>query len=422
MRRLAVGALAVVALACTGCATGQTGAPSDASTDNATITGNVISDAGGPVEYWAEYGSTTAYGSQSAHATISAAPNLLTGVTVSIGGLTRSTLYHYRLCAQDGSQRGGPGCGEDRTVRTQAVGCGETVTTDVRLTGDLQCLTGPGLTIGADGVDVNLAGHAILGTIASGGAGPAGVANPAGFDDVTVRNGQITGVGTMFTATGASRNRLIRVDGRAAGTAVSVEGGADNEVRHGDLFGRSQAVSVRGSQRFVLADSQLDGFFNGGLALTGPDARILRNRFARAAGSFPITSALTLTGERATISDNVLTGPWSAGGIVVTGPGNRLIANEVSGATKPAVTPPNDMFGDGIVIGSFSAGVLVRGNRAHDNEGDGIVVQASDVRIGDNSATGNGGFGILAVPGVTDLGGNTASGNAAGQCVNVFCP
>jgi hypothetical protein len=50
MRRLAVGTLAVVAVACTGCATGQTGAPSDASTDNATVTGNVISDAGGPVE------------------------------------------------------------------------------------------------------------------------------------------------------------------------------------------------------------------------------------------------------------------------------------------------------------------------------------------------------------------------------------
>jgi parallel beta-helix repeat protein len=423
MRRPAVVALAVVAMACTGCATGQTGAPLDVSTDNARVTGNVISDAGGQVEYWAEYGPTTAYGSQSGHATTSVAPNALTGVTVSVGGLTRSTLYHYRLCAQDGSQRGGPGCGGDRTVRTQAVACGDTVTTDVRLTGDLQCFTGPGLTIGADGVDINLAGHAIAGTIASGGGGPAGVANAGGFDDVTVHNGRIGGLGAMFTATNASRNRLVRVDGTAAGTAISFDGGADNEVRHADLFGRSQAVSVRGSQRFVLADSQLDGFFSGGLTLTGADARILRNRFPRAAGAFPVTSALALTGERATISDNVVTGAWSAGGILATGPGHRLIDNEVSGATKPDVSPPNDVFGDGIVIGSFSAGVLVRGNRAHDNEGDGIVVGASDVRIGDNSANDNGGFGIDAVAGVTDLGGNTASGNGNPlQCRNVFCP
>ena len=411
-----------MAVTCTGCATGQTGAPLEVGPGDATVIGNVVSDAGGPVDYWAQFGPTTAYGSESGHQTVTVAKNAPTPVIVPIGGLARSTLYHYRLCAQDGSQRGGPGCGEDRTVRTQAVGCGETVTSDVRLTGNLECGTDIGLTIGADGVDVNLAGHAIGGSIASGGGGPPGVANPGGFDDVTVRNGSIGGLGAAFTATNASRNRLVRVEGRGAGTAVSFEGGSDNEVRHSNLFGRSQALSVRGSQRFVLADSQLDGSFSGGLALTGSDARIVRNRFPRAAGTFPVTSALTVTGERATISDNVVTGAWSAGAMLVTGPGHRVLYNEVSGATMPNVSPSNDVFGDGIVVGSFSADVLLRGNRAHDNEGDGIVVNASSARLGGNTADDNGGFGILAVPGVTDLGGNTASGNAAGQCANVFCP
>ena len=64
------------------------------------------------------------------------------------------------------------------------------------------------------------------------------------------------------------------------------------------------------------------------------------------------------------------------------------------------------------MINAFSAGALVRGNRAHDNEGDGIKVLASAARIGSN-----------AVAGVTDLGGNTASGNGNPlQCRNVFCP
>jgi parallel beta-helix repeat protein len=172
----------------------------------------------------------------------------------------------------------------------------------------------------------------------------------------------------------------------------------------------------------VLADSQLDGFFTGGLGLTGADARIVRNHFARAATTFPVASALTVTGERATISDNVVTGAWSAGAMVVTGPGHRVISNDVSGATDPDISPPADFFGDGIVIGSFSAGVLLRGNRAHDNASDGIDVNASGVRIADNTANDNGAFGIDAVAGVTDLGGNTASGNGNPlQCRNVFC-
>lgn len=407
---------------CTGCATGLTGSPAEVSTDNALVTGQVVSDAGGQVEYWVQYGPTRAYGLQSDHETVAVAQNAPTDVRPSFGGLTRSTLYHYRLCAQDASQRGGPGCGEDRTVRTQAAGCGETVSADIRLTGDLQCLTGPGLTIGAAGVDINLAGHAIVGTIASGGAGPTGVDNPGGYDDVTVRNGQIVGVGAMLSASGASRNRLLDVDGTAAGTAVTFVGGADNEVRRGNIFGRSLAVSVQGSQRFVLADSELDGFFTGGLVHTGDDARIVRNRFARASTTFPIARALDLTGARATIADNVVTGPWSGGAIVVTGPGHRVIENEVSGATVPDVSPPSEAFGDGIFVGAFSADVLLRGNRAHDNEGDGIDVRASQTRLDGNSATANGGWGILAVPGVTDLGGNSASGNGAGQCRNVFCP
>ncbi len=155
-------------LAATGCATGVTGSPRDIGPEGANLGGRVVSDAGGAVEYWVQYGPTTAYGSSSPHQTIAAAPqNQLVDVTVELAGLQRSTAYHYRLCAQDSQQRGGPGCGPDRRFTTQAVGCGETVAADVRLTGDLQCFTGPGLTVGADGIDIDLAGHGILGTIAS---------------------------------------------------------------------------------------------------------------------------------------------------------------------------------------------------------------------------------------------------------------
>ena len=70
MRRIAV-ALAALALGCAGCATGQTGDPTSVSHEGATISGDVISDAGGEVEYWVEFGTTTAYGSEGLHRTVS---------------------------------------------------------------------------------------------------------------------------------------------------------------------------------------------------------------------------------------------------------------------------------------------------------------------------------------------------------------
>ena len=96
--------------------------------DSASIDGTVVSDAGGQVEYWVQFGPTSAYGSESAHQTIATAENTPTGVRASVDGLARSTTYHYRLCAQDGSQKGGPGCGEDHRFKTQSFACGETVT------------------------------------------------------------------------------------------------------------------------------------------------------------------------------------------------------------------------------------------------------------------------------------------------------
>ena len=65
--------------------------------------------------YWAEYGRTRRNGSESEHRTTNTSQNTPVEVRVDITGLARSTRYHYRVCASDSQQRGGPGCGEDRT-------------------------------------------------------------------------------------------------------------------------------------------------------------------------------------------------------------------------------------------------------------------------------------------------------------------
>ena len=113
MARLALIVLAgLVALMFAGCATGETGSDVFLNASGATVDGRVASNVGGPVQYWVQYGTTQAYGSETPHATVNVQPNHPTIVFVTINGLARETLYHYSLCASDSQQgSGGPGCG-----------------------------------------------------------------------------------------------------------------------------------------------------------------------------------------------------------------------------------------------------------------------------------------------------------------------
>lgn len=54
----------------------------------------VISNVGGQVEYWLEYGPTKAYGSESEHRTVTTQQNVPASARVGIIGLSRSTVYH----------------------------------------------------------------------------------------------------------------------------------------------------------------------------------------------------------------------------------------------------------------------------------------------------------------------------------------
>ena len=117
----------VLAAVCTGCATGTTGSPNALSGTRAAVFGTVATNSGGDVEHWVEYGISTAYGSQTEHRTVALQKNSSQAVLLSIAGLQRSTTYHYRVCARDSQQSGGPGCGEDRQLTTTNVDCGDTI-------------------------------------------------------------------------------------------------------------------------------------------------------------------------------------------------------------------------------------------------------------------------------------------------------
>jgi parallel beta-helix repeat protein len=421
----------VGAIAFSGCAVGSTGAPTEVSVDRATIAGKIASTIGGQTAYWVEYGTTSALGSATPHQTVTVSKGTTEPVTVAVTGLARDTAYHYRLCARD-SEAGI--CGANLTFRTQDVVCGETVTRDVTLTGSLDCSfdsPGPfvgdnGLVIGADGLDIDLAGHSIQGPIFQGSGGVRGIDNSGGYDDVTVRDGGLGNWGDGVHLDGASRNVMTHLGVQGSPSGVSITGGSDNEIRSSDVTGRLNAIKADGQTGLVITNVTVAFGVAGGPALSiGGNNGLIDHNVIK---GFGFGSGMEVRGSENLIVGNTVTGQGGApatepGGIwLLSGSDNVVAENETSGSHLVTPGSTAGSVGDGIFVGPQVTGTLVRDNYSHDNEGDGIEVQNSATRLRGNRANHNGDLGIQAVAGVTDLGGNTASGNGNPlQCTNVFC-
>lgn len=412
MRRALLIAAVLAALAGTGCATGVTRGPGTITDHSALVTGIFVTNGEGRfVDSWVEYGPTKAYGFSTQHSTSELDPGAYWGSANDfLSGLQRGTTYHYRVCASDSTQVGGPGCGEDRQFTTQSFVCGDTVTTDVRLTGDTGCSGGPyALKIGADGVEIDLAGHALSGSVSQHGEGPAGIVNPDGYDDVRVRHGKLSFI-NAFSATSASRNRLLNVHVSAVAQGVDFSGGADNEVRRSDIVGYASGAVVASGSRFVLADSDVESVFSPGAQINGDDARIVNDHFPTAIDADHRAEALRVVANRAHVAGNHVTGKW-VGGFFLQGSNHVVVDNQLTG-----------VLGDGIFVDAFSNGVTLRGNTVTGAADDGIDVRAAGTRLEGNAAYDNGDWGIDGVAGVIDLGGNVASSNGQfAGCRNVVC-
>lgn len=412
----------MLALAVTGCATGITRQAENVTGTTARVTGQVISDAGGPVQYWVQYGPSTAYGSESAHATVDAPVNETVPAVIELTGLTRATTYHYRICATDSQQRGGPGCGADRTFITPNLECGDVITQDFRLSRSMTCgdfsFQIDGIVVGADGIDINLAGYTLTGPNSTtvDASTPVAVDNSGGYDGVTIHDGHLRAWGRAIRLEGASSNRIRGIEASSNTGGVEIIGGAGNVVRYSDIEGGAQGAGIgaRGSSGLVIADSVGSAW-----SVRGDDARIVRNEIRMGDIGFPPDPSfpcLAIAGNRNHVVLNSLSGCLSTGILLRAGGANALIENEVAGPPTTADTA------DGIRVEAFTAGTLLRDNYSHDHGDDGIDVRASSASLGGNRADNNGDLGIDAVPGVTDLGGNSASGNGNPvRCRNVVC-
>jgi len=379
---------------------------------------NFVSNTDGEVEYWVEYGSSTDYGSQTAHGTRTVQKNVPGAAIVTITGLQRATTYHYRVCAQDSQQTGGPGCGEDEQFTTTNVDCDDTITANLRLSGDLDCVrTGGrnGPKIGADGIDIDLASHLL--------SGQSFALQNSGFDDVTIHSGNLFALGDALLLDGASRTVLRDATsgllqgtftGPSTSTGVRIEGGQANVIRRSSVFGASSSVSAVGSPGLLVVDSTLvsgAGSRGGGTSvdLRSDLARVLRNR---------LDAEVYVNGSSNRVVDNEI---HAVGfGIELFGGHDNLLADNNVHDTQ--ILSFMTDAGDGILVRAAAIGSRLRGNAATGNFDDGIDVRSPSTKLRNNRADDNDDFGIDAVSGVTDLGGNTASGNGnAFQCRNVFC-
>ena len=173
--------------------------------------------------------------------------------------------------------------------RAVVVPCGAVLTTSVRLAADVVCPGGEGLTLAADGIELNLNGHSVTGPGADAAAGTVGVRVRA--RDVVVRGGTVrgwtTGVlsGTHYVEEAPEGDvgglvREVRLQANTTGVVSRAE--SSLTVRASRISGNGLGGHAWGRGRLLVEGSTVDangtGFTafeveDGGFVLRGSTVR-----------------------------------------------------------------------------------------------------------------------------------------------------
>jgi hypothetical protein len=225
-----------------------TGAAKDVARTTATMTGTVDPN-GSATSYHFEYGTTTAYGLQTAAKDAGDGDGDVTA-EIPVSGLSPGTTYHYRLVATNGN---GTARGADRTLRT------EPNPRPPGVTGTGRAAVGPDSAVLRSTIDPNDAAttyHFEYGTTSRYGSRTPDRQIPEGDGDVAVTE-QLTGlrpyrryhfrvVATNAAGTTASRNRTLVTSRAPTGITLSLDA---PRVRWGDgveVFGQVTGTGVNG--------------------------------------------------------------------------------------------------------------------------------------------------------------------------------
>lgn len=317
------------------------------------------------------------------------------------------------------------------TAHATHVACGDTLMQDTRLDSDLVDCPARGVVIGADGVDLNLAGHTISGASTSF----FGVEARA-VSGIRVRNGTVSGFnfavlmssvsdsvvagltisarrnGIYFSGTSA-RNRIaqntvtaaygIELDTDADDNVVarnsitaringieieqlSPDRSTGNVVKHNHLAGGGDVLRAVYLEDTIIAHNTVDGGGRG-LVASGQRFEIRHNTVSRTSQGFTLAGV-----DNSLVKKNMATDNTFQGFVFYDSDGTTLSHNV---ASRNGTT--------GIDVLEFDP-VLAPHTLAH------------------NVANDNGTLGISALPETIDGGRNRASGNGdPRQCVNIRC-
>ena len=347
------------------------------------------------------------------------------------------------------------------------VSCGQTITADTTLAGDLLNCANNGIVIGADDITLDLNGHTVAGDGEPVKKCPknefcdVGVLND-GHDRVTVRQGSVREFGSGVFVGRARRNHVLGIStsensffgivvAESARSVVRDSSGDDSPAPDGDGMGVFGSHRIRILHNSFRRNAQLgihvvdstNNLIEGNLISRNSDFGILmeadRNQVRGNRCVRNGTCVIVAPGNRNVIARNRLSRDGSGIGIE-KGRGNLVAGNVIVrprrsgiylGLNEPAIGGVNTVVRGNVVRGSGADAFTVReaddrsllkGNVARGAGDDGFDIENTSTKLTRNRAVHNADLGIEAVFGVIDGGGNRAGGNGNPlKCANVFC-
>ena len=217
------------------------------------------------------------------------------------------------------------------------VACGETITADTTLDGDLVGCPNNGIVIGADGVTLDLGGHVIDGDgKAATGCDPEadvcdfGVIND-GHDGLIVKNGSVRQFATGVLLSRARRNRVLEVtstrnDLFGAALVLSKRSVVRNSSLSRNIAPDGDGMGLFSSDRIRIVGNTIAGNPGPGIHVFDSSRNLIkRNELTRNG------PAILMEGSRNEVRNNRIAG---GAGIIVGPPGDRnvIAGNRVTGA------------------------------------------------------------------------------------------
>jgi parallel beta-helix repeat protein len=351
------------------------------------------------------------------------------------------------------------------------VSCGDTITADTTLDGDLVSCPGNGILIGADNITLDLNGHTVAGDdepvlpCETPFRCDVGVLND-GHDGVSIRHGSVKmfddGVSVMdardvsVVGISSSENRfdgiaffdsaqsLVRDSSasdnvRPYGTGMSMYESHHIRVLHNSFRDNATwGLTTEGSNN-LISRNVASGHSRDGIAVFGgSNNRVRRNRLEfNRSGIFVASRSNVIARNRISRpGEGSFEGMRVGVGITIEGTRNRVARNVIAHARTAGIRlewqrgPVADNIvrhnlvkksrGDGFDVRRNNA--LLSHNIARRARDDGFDVRGGFTKLTGNRAVRNGDLGIEAAKGVRDGGGNTAHGNGdPAQCKNVAC-